>query len=138
MNEFKFHLSLPTSSIALTEKFYIDCLGFEKGRRGVNWVDINLFGNQITFTATGDFEFNAKKYAFEDKILPSFHFGILLDSKTWDKVFVLTKYEDFMWMNVSTFLEDKIGEHRSFFIEDPNGYIIEFKTFSKPEEVFSA
>lgn len=136
MKEFKFHLSLPTNGLGLTEKFYTEKLGCLTGRAGTNWLDIDLFGNQITFIATGDYVFRTKKYSFEDKVLPSFHFGILLDSETWENIHERTKSEKFMWMSPETFLESKIGEHRSFFVEDPNGYIIEFKTFSIQEEVF--
>ena len=31
-----------------------------------------------------------------------------------------------------------MGAHRSFFVKDPNGYFIEFKSFDKAEEVFVA
>ena len=34
------------------------------------------------------------------------------------------------------FMKDKKGEHFSFFIEDPNGFVIEFKSFKNEEEVF--
>jgi extradiol dioxygenase family protein len=37
-----------------------------------------------------------------------------------------------------TFLKDKTGEHRSFFILDPNGHSLEFKTFTDPNEMFAA
>ncbi|MHA7058523.1 hypothetical protein ACWGOQ_0014970 [Aquimarina sp. M1] len=35
-----------------------------------------------------------------------------------------------------TFLENKIGEHLSFFVKDPDGYMVELKSFKNPEEVF--
>jgi hypothetical protein len=35
-----------------------------------------------------------------------------------------------------TFLEDKVGEHISFFVTDPNGFIIEFKSFKNDDEIF--
>jgi extradiol dioxygenase family protein len=37
-----------------------------------------------------------------------------------------------------TFMENKVGEHVSFFIKDPNGYMIEFKSFKSKNEVFSS
>lgn len=136
MKTFKFHLSLPTTALGLTKQFYTEKLGCKLGRTGAKWADVDLFGHQITFTAAGDYDFQCKQYAFEDKVLPAFHFGILLDSNDWREVFEKTKEESFMWMMPKTFLQDKVGEHKSFFIEDPNGYIIEFKSFSNTEEVF--
>lgn len=136
--EFKFHLSLPALDIRETKRFYLDKLGCESGRRGTNWIDINLFGNQITFSACGEFNFDYKNYAFENKVLPSFHFGVLLDRKTWENLYESVKPESLMWVSPSVFLEDKPGEHQSFFLEDPNGYILEFKSFTYTEDVFKS
>jgi extradiol dioxygenase family protein len=36
----------------------------------------------------------------------------------------------------TTFMEDSIGEHLSFFVTDPNDYMIEFKCFKKNSDVF--
>lgn len=36
-----------------------------------------------------------------------------------------------------TFFENKVGEHLSFFVKDPNGYMVEFKSFKNPDEVFN-
>ena len=74
-----FHVSLPCKSIKATKKFYIDNIGATLGRNTQNWVDINLFGNQLTFIKAKNFNFNNPNYVFEGKILPSFHFGIVLD-----------------------------------------------------------
>ncbi len=36
-----------------------------------------------------------------------------------------------------TFLEDKAGEHISFFVTDPDGYKVEFKSFKNEDEIFA-
>jgi len=36
----------------------------------------------------------------------------------------------------STFLKDKSGEYVSFFIKDPNDYMLEFKHFKNVSDVF--
>lgn len=46
------------------------------------------------------------------------------------------KKEDFLYIDKSSFLSNKKGKHSSFFLRDPNGYIIEFKTFANPGAIF--
>jgi len=137
MKNYAFHLSLPCEDIEKTKTFYLDILGAKLGRNSSNWLDINLYDNQITFTKAGIFNFDFKNYRFGEQILPSFHFGVIIDVDLWGKL-----YSKLFQMNLevtteATFLEDKIGEHLSFFIKDPNGYMIEFKSFKNDEEVFS-
>jgi hypothetical protein len=131
-----FHLALPCSNIDLTRDFYVYILGAKAGRSAENWVDINLFGHQLTFTRSGDFKFDFKNYRLNDQILPSFHFGVIVDVETWGKTYSRLLARDVEITTEVTFLEHKIGEHLSFFITDPNGYRIEFKSFKNAEEVF--
>ena len=138
MKKFAFHLSLPCLNIEDTKKFYVNTLGATLGRYSENWIDINLHGNQVTFTKTGNFKFDYKNYRFENEILPSFHFGVIVDVELWGKL-----YSKLFGMNLevtaeATFLKNKLGEHLSFFVMDPNGYEIEFKNFKNEDEIFSS
>ena len=131
-----FHISLPCRHIDATQKFYTKILGASKGRKAQNWVDINLFGHQITFTKSGTFKFEYPSYSFEKTVLPSFHFGIILPDTEWSTLYQKMKQEDFLYIDETAFLSEKPGAHKSFFLRDPNGCIIEFKCFETPEEVF--
>lgn len=131
-----FHLALPCFSVTETKKFYVEQLGAELGRNANNWVDINLYGNQITFTKSGRFDFSYQNYSFEGKILPSFHFGIIIDITTWGKVYARVNEQNIEVFDEITFLKGKTGEHISFFVKDPNGFMVEFKSFSQEDEVF--
>jgi len=82
-----FHLSLPCDNVEETRIFYTETVGATLGRYSNNWIDINLFGHQITFTKAGKFNFNNPNYVFEEKILPSFHFGVILDVDTWGAIY---------------------------------------------------
>ena len=132
-----FHLSLPCTSIKATKEFYVDSLGASMGRHAQNWVDVNLYNNQITFTKAGKFDFNYPSYTFEGAILPAFHFGVVLDEETWQKVLERLRSKKVELQAESTFLKDKTGEHNSFFVKDPNGYTVEFKCFAKSSAIFS-
>jgi extradiol dioxygenase family protein len=136
MKTLPFHLALPCRSISVTRDFYVDILGAEMGRRTTQWLDINLFGNQITFTKSGPFNFNFKSYKFEDTVLPSFHFGIIIDKETWLSLYANLSNSEYEVTQEVVFLKDKKGEHRSFFVEDPKGYRVEFKCFNQQKHVF--
>ncbi|WMI68528.1 VOC family protein [Mangrovimonas sp. YM274] len=134
--ETQFHLSLPCLSIAKTTAFYTNMLDAKVGRSAQNWVDIDLFGHQITFTKCGPFNFEFKNYTFGGQVLPSFHFGVILDRRLWKVLFEKLNQKNGLLQSELDFLLGKTGEHQSFFIKDPNGYTVEFKCFTNPEEIF--
>lgn len=131
-----FHISLPCQQLEKTEEFYLSIPGAKLGRKQQNWIDIDFFGNQVTFIEV-DSDFKFSTYQFETSAIPSFHFGIVVKEKrVWNKLFkeLGTRYH----VEIVGFLEGNTGEHHSFFIKDPNGYTIEFKYFTAPNQVFSS
>jgi len=134
--EAKFHLALPCDDLEATKDFYLNVLEARLGRQAKNWVDIDLFGNQLTFTKAGKFNFDFKSYRLDDYVLPSFHFGVIVTVKEWEELYSRLFQMDLEVTTEATFMEGKPGEHLSFFVQDPNGYMIEFKSFRKEGEVF--
>ena len=49
-----------------------------------------------------------------------------------------TSYHSLELVEKTTFLKDNLGEHTSFFVNDPNDYMLEFKNFSKALDVFKS
>ena len=138
MQQAPFHLSLPCISVSATHAFYTETLGAAVGRSTTQWVDINLYGNQITFTKSGAFSFQYKSYKFEEAVLPAFHFGVLVGGTDWDSLLGRLQGLSLELPVNSLFLSGKPGAHRSFFVEDPNGYMVEFKHFLDPGDTFRA
>ena len=136
--EAQFHLALPCENIETTRNFYVDILGASKGRQADKWSDINLYNHQLTFTEAGDFNFDFKSYKLGNTILPSFHFGVIIPVEEWGKLYNKLFQSNQEVTTEVTFMEDKIGEHLSFFMIDPNGYMIEFKSFKNNNEVFAS
>jgi hypothetical protein len=68
--------------------------------------------------------------------LPSFHFGVIVDLKDWEQIYARLKDQKLDLVTQATFLQDKTGEHASFFIKDPNDYMLEFKSFKNSESIF--
>lgn len=131
-----FHLSLPCMSVSATKKFYSEILGATLGRMSTQWVDVDLFGNQITFIQSGVFNFQFKSYKFEEAVLPAFHFGVLVSGQQWEELLSRLQGLSLELPVNSLFLQGHAGAHRSFFVEDPNGYMVEFKHFLQPADVF--
>ncbi len=134
----QFHLALPCESIEATKVFYVNTLGATLGRHTDKWIDINLFNNQLTFTESGAFDFKFKNYKLDDSILPSFHFGVIVDIEIWGVLYKNLLQSNQEVTTEATFMENKVGEHLSFFITDPNGYMIEFKSFKDKSGVFAS
>ncbi len=133
----KFHLALPCNDIEETRAFYQDVVKANLGRHAEKWLDVDLFGNQLTFTQSGNFNFDYKNYRLEDYILPSFHFGVIVPADVWGELYSRLSELDLEITTEATFMQDKVGEHLSFFIQDPNGYMVEFKSFRDPAEIFA-
>lgn len=135
--ETQFHLALPCKDIGETRAFYQDVVQAGLGRQAEHWLDVDLFGHQLTFTQSGNFNFDFKNYRLEDYILPSFHFGIIVSTEQWHELYDRLNAMDLEITTEATFMQDKTGEHLSFFVQDPNGYMVEFKSFKNPGDIFS-
>lgn len=131
-----FHLSLPCRDIEKTKAFYSEILDSNIGRNTNTWIDVDLFGNQITFTQSGDFNFDFKNYRLGDQILPSFHFGIIINIDDFGQLYSRLLQLDIGVTLQTTYMKAHVGEHLSFFLKDPNNYMIEFKCFKNHSEVF--
>lgn len=137
MMENKFHLSVPCKNIQKTRRFY-EKLGFDIGRNRYNWFDVNLFGNQVTFTFDENLKMPSNSYEFDNMQLPHFHFGVIVSIERWTLLYNEFENEDFFAIGATNFLSGKKGEHQSFFLKDPNGYFLEFKTFTESDDVFDS
>ena len=119
-----------------TREFYVDILATETGRQSSSWLDINLYGHQITFALSVKFDFQFKNYRLQDYVLPSFHFGVIVPRDTWQDLYTRLSAMDIEITTEATFLENQPGEHLSFFVQDPNGYMVEFKSFREEGDIF--
>lgn len=135
--DIKFHLALPCSDLGATRDFYSEVVGAQMGRQAETWLDVDLFGNQLTFTQCGPFHFDYKSYRLDGEVLPAFHFGAIVPFGIWEEIRIRANAQGSEPIPWATFRKDRPGEHLSFFIQDPNGYRVEFKSFKDGREVFS-
>lgn len=136
MKNSTFHLSLPCRNLNETLDFYTGHFKCRLGRAYVNWADIDLYGTEITFIECGDFQFTFNNYSLNKQVLPSFHFGVVLNEKEWNNLLddIIRTHETFY--TPTEYLIDQPGHHKSFFMEDPNGYMVEVKYFEHEDDIF--
>jgi uncharacterized protein len=132
-----FHLAFPVVNIEETINFYTTVLNAKIGRSASNWADFDLYNNQITAQENNTFSKLSPNIGREG--IPVNHFGIILKLSDWHqlKEELIAKNINFLIAPKIVF-EGEVGEQYSFFVEDPNGYAIEFKGFADLKDVFSS
>ena len=131
-----FHLAIPIVNIEETINFYLNTLKASLGRSGSNWADFNLFGHQITVQENNSFTKLTPVISKEG--IPVNHFGIILKFSDWSTLKDKLKKKGVKFLiEPKVVFDGEVGEQHSFFIEDTNGYAIEFKGFDDLNSVFS-
>ena len=132
-----FHLAIPVDDLAAADAFYGALMGCAKGRRTAEWTDYNFFGHQlVTHLSAEAGHQNTNKVDGED--VPVRHFGVILDHEDWRSLAdrMLAAGADFI---IPPTLRHKgqPGEQHIFFVRDPAGNALEFKSFRNPDDVFA-
>ena len=133
----RFHLAFPVHDLNEARTFYVDILGCNTGRESDTWIDFDLYGHQIVaHLSPGDCNPVATNPVDKDNI-PCRHFGLILDWKDWETLKNRIKKLDLGFLvGPKIRFKSKPGEQGTFFINDPSGNAIEFKTFKKDSMVF--
>ena len=137
MNIPRFHLAFPVIDLESTRKFYSEVLGCTLGRESNKWIDFNLFGHQIVAHFSPDECIGTNLNSVDGDMVPSRHFGVILPWEQWKALCKKMKKQKTQFM-----IEPKIrfknlrGEQGTFFIQDPSGNVLEFKSFKNDSMVF--
>ena len=115
-----FHLSLSCADRGATETFY-SRLGAEVGRRRGDWIDVWLFGAQITF------------HEWPDKVPPppyvqGLHFGATLPMARWR---AMAAELDGAAFERPPRYDEETGTAKMY-LRDPDGYVVELKAYDEP------
>ena len=118
-----FHLSIPVADLAAAKRFYLEGLGARIGRENEEWLDILLWGHQITLQKR------------PNEVLPisgqgKRHFGVTLPWNEWEQ-----HVRRIQSLGIG-FLSDPIvlfkgspEEQAKFYLADPSNNVIEVKTY---------
>lgn len=133
-----FHYAFKVKDIATTRKFYVDILGCEEGRSTETWIDFNFFGNQLSAHISKDFPALDYCGKVDGISVPIPHFGCLLEKEIFERIQMKLEQENVEFVvKPQIRYKGKTGEQLTMFVFDFSGNPIEFKSFSKEEELFS-
>jgi extradiol dioxygenase family protein len=118
-----FHLSIPVAELAAAKRFYITVLGAAPGRETAEWLDVLLWGHQITLQCR------------PDEVLPlarqgKRHFGIVLPWAEWeDEARRIASSGTAFLAEPTIFMRDTDQEQAKFYLKDPSDNVIEVKAY---------
>ena len=125
-----FHLALPAGDIEVAEKFYTKVLGCKTGNREKGkWVDIDFWGNELTLHQT-KMKLPRERHAVDMGNVPVPHFGVHLKKDVFERIKLNLKSQNISYIDKPyTRFQGTKFEQNTFFIEDPNGNVLELKAF---------
>ncbi|NQZ23968.1 MAG: VOC family protein [Colwellia sp.] len=132
-----FHLAIPAGDVNLTKKFYCDVLGCKSGNSEEGrWVDIDFWGNELTLHQSEERLPKVRHEVDMGSVLVP-HFGIHLPDRVFQalKERIETAGIAYLDKPYRRFIDSKY-EQETFFIEDPNGNVLEMKTMVNPKILF--
>ena len=122
-----FHLSIPVLDLGSAKRFYVDVLGARVGRERHDWLDVLLWGHQITLQHR------------PDEVLPrdqqgKRHFGVVLPWAEWERdVARIERLGEGLLGASSIEQAGTDDEHGKLYLSDPSGNVIEMKAYRSVE-----
>lgn len=118
-----FHLSIPVADLSAARHFYVDVLAARTGRATSQWLDILLWGHQITLQLAPE---QVVPLAAQGKR----HFGVTLPWGEWE-----SEVRRIRMLGTTFLVEPAIlcqgtrEEHAKFYLADPSNNVIEIKAY---------
>jgi len=125
-----FHLAFPVDDLETARDFYTRVLGCGVGRESEHWIDFDFYGHQIVAHLAPDECVTVSRSPVDGTAIPVRHFGVVLDWSDWQAL-----AERLGQQQVDFYLEPvvrfggQVGEQGTFFVTDPAGNMLEFKSF---------
>ena len=133
----RFHLAFPVHDLNEARTFYVDILGCNTGRESDKWIDFDLYGHQIVAHLSPDDCSPVSTNPVDKDNIPCRHFGLILAWKKWEQLKNrIKKLNHGFLVEPKTRFKSEPGEQGTFFINDPSGNALEFKTFKTDSMVF--
>ena len=138
--ENRFHLAIPAGDLDKAIKFYCDVLGCERGNAEFKypdaWADINFWGNELTLHQTETRQNRERHHVDMGEVCVP-HFGVHLDEDIFQNVKKRIEASDIDYLDKPyRRFKGTEFEQETFFVEDPNGNVLEIKTMTNPEVLF--
>lgn len=132
-----FHYAFAIADINRAREFYVGKLGCREGRSTEHWIDFELFGHQLS-AHLGQPAGAACEGHVDGHAVPIPHFGaILAPDRFWAFAERLRAAGIGFVMAPALRFAGKPGEQATMFFLDPDGNALEFKAFTRADEVFA-
>lgn len=145
-----FHLAFPVHDLEAARAFYAGVLGCALGREDARWIDFDFFGHQITAhlvsgapDVAGERSRAPSSAAPSNEVdgddVPVRHFGAILAWDAWHALAGRLRAEPGVRFVIEPRIRfaGEVGEQATFFVRDPSGNALEFKSFRDPSRIFA-
>jgi extradiol dioxygenase family protein len=133
-----FHYAFKVKDLVSTRRFYVEILGCREGRSTETWIDFDFFGNQLSAHVSDNLSISDYCGQVDGIKVPIPHFGCLLDQDEFERIRSKLEAEKIEFIvKAQMRYEGRSGEQMTMFVFDFSGNPIEFKSFTREDEVFS-
>ncbi len=133
-----FHLAIPVDDLAAARAFYVDLLGCGVGRTSEHNVDLDFFGHQLV-AHLAPARADAGANPVDGDRVPVPHVGAVLAWDVWEALAERLRAADVPFViEPRVRFRGQIGEQGTFFVRDPAGNALEFKSFRDPSRLFAS
>ena len=125
-----FHLATPVNDLAAARHFYGSVLACPEGRSSDRWIDFDFWGHQFVVHLDEAYAPQHSYNGVDAHRIPSPHFGVVLEWSDWEGLVDRLRANgvDFV-VEPGVRFPGQPGEQGTFFVKDPSGNVLEFKTF---------
>ncbi len=133
-----FHLAFPVNDLGAARAFYAGVLGCREGRASNQWIDFDLYGNQVTVHLVPGHSADAAVKKVDGHGVPIPHFGVVLTMADWHALRERIEAAG-IGFGVAPHIrwQGKPGEQATMFFRDPSGNALEFKAFGDDGAIFA-
>lgn len=132
-----FHLAFPVTDLERTRAFYAGLLGCREGRSAPTWIDFDFFGHQISAHLVSATSAPPTNEVDGDDV-PVRHFGAVLPWERWEALHRRLAAAGVTFRIAPRVrFAGQVGEQGTFFVLDPSGNALEFKSFRDPARLFA-
>ena len=127
-----FHLAIPAGDLNTATKCYTEVLGCKlgNGEKG-KWIDVDFWGNELTLHKT-NMKLPNERHDVDMGDVPVPHFGVHLKKEVFEKIKANIELNKIKFIDKPyTRFKGTKFEQNTFFVEDPNGNVLELKTFEQ-------
>ncbi len=133
-----FHLAFAVHDLDAARAFYGGLLGCPVGREDTRWIDFDLEGHQLSAHLVDAPVSAAPVNEVDGDGVPVRHFGLVLPWQRWEALAARLAAAGVVFLIAPRVrFAGQVGEQGTFFLQDPSGNALEFKSFRDPARLFA-